>query len=63
MQNMTPQIATVGWNLAPRHTLWPLWVTVVACKHTYGIFAAEHESNLTTGVSRDGAVGVLHHGE
>lgn len=32
-------------------------------KHTYGIFAAEHESNLTTWVSWDGAVGVLHHRE
>lgn len=30
---------------------------------SYRVFAAEHESNLTTGVSRDGTVGVLHRGE
>lgn len=30
---------------------------------TYRIFTAEHESNLATGISWDGAVGVVHHRE
>lgn len=32
-------------------------------ENTYRIFTTQHESNLATGISWDGAVGVFHHGE
>lgn len=32
-------------------------------EHTYRICTAEHESNLATGIRRDGTVGIVHHRE
>lgn len=40
---------------------WAIWQT--DNWPTYRIFTAEHKSNLTTWISWDGPVGVLHHGE